>query len=122
MNELEYQFSKVVASFEQLQKNIDEMRQLIYKQKYQNPTQLAIIAYDYYITHKDTNSRISMDRVAHKFGSNRVQMNHVKKILKLGFKNLINDLANGNKVNIGTKDNPMFTTNLQRILKYCEKH
>jgi DNA-binding MarR family transcriptional regulator len=91
------------------------------KRRHQNPTQLAILAYKEYIKRKATGERVSMGRIAQEFGSNRTQVDKVKQIEEMGFKEIINELFNGNKINIGTQQQAIKTNSLNSILSFCKK-
>lgn len=83
--------------------------------RHQTPTQIAISAFREYLKQKeDKDVKTSQDKVAKQFGISRKNLAEVKSLHEKR-PDIIEDLYNGMKFNIGSESAPSFTNNVRAL-------
>ena len=88
---------------------------------YQTPTQKAIMAYREWKRLKDIGEKVGQGVIADDFGTSVALLGRVKKLESLSGSDIIEELFQGNKLNIGTQHQPILTDSLLSLINSFTK-
>ena len=89
--------------------------------RHQTPTQKAIMAYREWKRLKDIGEKVGQGVIADDFGTSVALLGRVKKLESLSGSDIIEELFQGNKLNIGTQHQPILTDSLLSLINSFTK-
>jgi len=98
----------------------EELKEIVFSKeirRHETPAQLAISAYK---TMQGSNGELSASKAAKMHGADRRKVSNVVKIAEFGRLDIIEDLFNGLKINIGTERSKNYTDSLPTILDWLK--
>ena len=122
LNELEIDTIKV--KYIHNEERVSDVREYILKvsenRRHQTPTQKAIYAYYIYLD-EVKNSKVSQGEIAELYGTNRLMLSRAKKLDEVAGRDVLDFLFDGNKINIGSKEKPIYTESLLSLINFYKK-
>lgn len=90
--------------------------------RHETPTQKAIMAYREWSRLKSIGEKIGQGVVADMFGTTVKQLGRAKQLHTKAGDEILESLFQGNKLNIGTSNQPMMIDSLSSLINYFNKH